>query len=128
MKPLSDKLLHVKSADFEAQVLRSSEPVLVDFWAAWCPPCRMIAPAVEALADEYAGRAKVAKLDVDESPDVAERYGIQSIPTLLVFKDGRVVDQRIGAVPKAEMARMLDAQAGTDHSRAAGSFRANDPI
>ena len=108
---MSDKVLHVTSANFEAEVLRSSEPVLVDFWAAWCPPCRMIAPAVEALAQEYEGKAKVAKLDVDENPDLAERYGVQSIPTLLVFKDGQVVEQRIGALPKAEMARMLDAHA-----------------
>ncbi len=108
---MSDKVLHVTSANFEAEVLRASEPVLVDFWATWCPPCRMIAPAVEALAGEYAGKAKVAKLDVDENPELAERYGVQSIPTLLVFKDGRVVEQRIGAVPKAEMARMLDAHA-----------------
>jgi len=108
---VSDKVLHVTSANFEAEVLRASEPVLVDFWATWCPPCRMIAPAVEALAGEYAGKAKVAKLDVDENPELAERYGVQSIPTLLVFKDGRVVEQRIGAVPKAEMARMLDAHA-----------------
>ena len=96
------------SASFEAEVLRSSEPVLVDFWATWCPPCRMIAPAIDALAGEYAGRVKVAKLDVDEAPDVAEKFGIQSIPTLLVFKDGRVVEQRVGALPQAEMARMLD--------------------
>ena len=108
---MSDMVLHLTSANFEAEVLRSSEPVLVDFWATWCPPCRMIAPAVEALAGEYAGKAKVGKLDVDESPDLAQRYGVQSIPTLLVFKDGQVVEQRIGAVPKAEMARMLDAHA-----------------
>jgi len=108
---VSDMVLHLTSANFEAEVLRSSEPVLVDFWATWCPPCRMIAPAVEALAGQYAGKAKVGKLDVDESPDLAERYGVQSIPTLLVFKDGRVVEQRIGAVPQAEMARMLDAHA-----------------
>jgi thioredoxin len=96
--------------DFQAEVLERSRqiPVLVDFWAAWCAPCRMIAPAIEALADTYAGRAKVAKLDVDEAPDVAEKFGIQSIPTLLVFKDGRVVDQRVGALPQAEMARLLD--------------------
>ena len=106
---MSDKVLHVTSANFEAEVLRSREPVLVDFWATWCPPCRMIAPAVEALAGEYEGKAKVAKLDVDENPDLAERYGVQSIPTLLVFKDGRVVEQRIGALPKAEIARMLEA-------------------
>jgi thioredoxin 1 len=104
-------VLHLTSANFEVEVLRASEPVLVDFWATWCPPCRMIGPAVEALAGEYAGKAKVGKLDVDESPDLAQRYGVQSIPTLLVFKDGRVVEQRIGALPKAEMARMLDAHA-----------------
>lgn len=105
---MSDNVLHVTSASFEAEVLGSKEPVLVDFWATWCPPCRMIAPAIEALADAYAGRAKVAKLDVDEAPEVAEKFGVQSIPTLLVFKDGKVVDQRVGALPQAEMARMLD--------------------
>jgi thioredoxin 1 len=105
---VSDKVVHLTSASFEAEVLRSSEPVLVDFWATWCPPCRMIAPAISALASQYAGRVKVAKLDVDTAPDVAERFGIQSIPTLLVFKDGQVVDQRVGALPQAEMARMLD--------------------
>ena len=108
---MSDKALHLTSANFEAEVLRSTEPVLVDFWATWCPPCRMIAPAVEELASDFAGKAKVAKLDVDESPEVAQRYGVQSIPTLLVFKGGQVVEQRIGALPKAEMARMLDAHA-----------------
>jgi thioredoxin 1 len=105
---VSDKVLHLTSASFEAEVLRSSEPVLVDFWATWCPPCRMIAPTIDALAGEYAGRVKVAKLDVDEAPDVAQKFGIQSIPTLLVFKDGRVVEQRVGALPRSEMARMLD--------------------
>ena len=105
---MSDKVLHLTSESFEAEVLRSSEPVLVDFWATWCPPCRMIAPTIDALAGEYAGRVKVAKLDVDAAPDVAEKFGIQSIPTLLVFKDGRVVDQRVGALPRSEMARMLD--------------------
>jgi thioredoxin 1 len=111
-------VLHLTSANFETEVLRSSEPVLVDFWATWCPPCRMIAPTVEALAGEYAGKAKVGKLDVDESPDLAQRYGVQSIPTLLVFKDGQVVEQRIGALPKAEIARMLDAHASVPAVRA----------
>jgi thioredoxin 1 len=106
---VSDKVLQLTDANFEQEVLRTNGTVLVDFWANWCPPCRMIAPAVEALAGEYEGRAKVAKLDVDESPAVAARYGISSIPTLLVFKDGDVVDARIGAAPKMELARMLDA-------------------
>lgn len=108
---MSDKALHVTSASFEAEVLRSALPVLVDFWASWCPPCRMIGPAVEELASEFKDKAKVAKVDVDANPELAQRYGVQSIPTLLVFKDGEVVEQRIGALPKAEMARMLDAHA-----------------
>ena len=108
---MSDKALHVTSANFEAEVLQAAVPVLVDFWASWCPPCRMIGPAVEELASEFEGKAKVAKLDVDANPELAQRYGVQSIPTLLVFKNGQVVEQRIGALPKAEMARMLDAHA-----------------
>jgi thioredoxin 1 len=106
---VSEKVVHLTGTNFEAEVLRAEGPVLVDFWATWCPPCRMIAPTVDALAGEYEGRAKVAKLDVDESPELAQRYGVQSIPTLLLFKGGQVVEQRIGALPKAEMARMLDA-------------------
>jgi thioredoxin 1 len=109
---LSENVLVVNSSNFDQEVLGSAEPVLVDFWATWCPPCRMIAPTVDALAAEYSGRARVVKLDVDESPDVAQRFGVQSIPTLIVFKDGKVVDQRVGALPKSEMARMLDAHAG----------------
>jgi thioredoxin 1 len=106
---VSENVRQVNQQDFEEQVLRSEQPVLVDFWATWCPPCRMIAPAVAELAREFEGRAKVVKLDVDQSPDLATHYGIQSIPTLMVFKGGRVVDQRVGALPKAEMARLLAA-------------------
>ena len=108
---MSETVQQVNDGNFEEQVLRSEKPVLVDFWAPWCPPCRMIAPAIAELAKEYEGRAKVVKLDVDESPAVAGKYGIQGIPTLLVFKGGRVVEQRVGALPKAELARMLDAHA-----------------
>ena len=95
-------------ANWKQEVSEAQVPVLVDFWAEWCPPCRMIAPSVEALATAYAGRVKVGKLNVDENPKVAERYAIRSIPTLMVFRDGKVVDQRLGAAPKAEMARLLE--------------------
>jgi thioredoxin 1 len=99
------------------EVLEADGPVLVDFWAEWCPPCRMIGPSIEALATAYSGRAKVGKLNVDENPAVAQTLGIRSIPTLLVFRGGRVVDQQIGAVPQPRIAAMieqqLDAVAGT---------------
>ncbi len=90
----------VTSENFDTEVLQSKEPVLVDFWAAWCGPCRVIAPSVEEIATEYSGRLKVVKLDVDENMEVSARYGIQSIPTLLLFKDGQPVERLIGAYPK----------------------------
>jgi thioredoxin 1 len=95
--------------NFAQEVLESEVPVLVDFWAVWCGPCRMVAPVVEALADEYQGRAKVAKLDVDSAQKTASDYGIRSIPTLLIFKGGKVADQVIGAVPKKQIVEKLDA-------------------
>ena len=100
--------LTLNSTEFDSKVLQSEVPVLVDFWAEWCGPCKAIAPSVEQLASEYEGRAKVYKLDVDTNGDVAERYGIMSIPALLVFKGGKVVDQMIGAAPKANIAALLD--------------------
>jgi thioredoxin 1 len=109
---LSDKIVVFNTANWEAEVLQSKEPVLVDFWAEWCAPCRMIAPLVEGLASEYAGRLKVGKLDVDESPDIAGRYDIRSIPSLLIFKGGQVVEQRVGALPKQELARLADRHIG----------------
>jgi thioredoxin 1 len=96
---------------WEAEVLHSEQPVLVDFWASWCPPCRAIGPVIDALAGEYAGRVKIAKLDVDAHPEVAGRYGIRSIPSLLVFRAGRVEDRRIGALPREELKGMLDSVA-----------------
>lgn len=100
--------LAVTSAEFQSKVLDSPIPVLVDFWAEWCGPCRMIAPAVEELAREYAGRAAVYKLDVDANQDIAMKYRVMSIPTLLVFKGGKVVDQHVGAAPKQALAQLIE--------------------
>ena len=100
--------LAVSSTEFDQQVLQSDVPVLVDFWAEWCGPCKAIGPSIEELAQEYSGRAKVFKVDVDANGDIAERYGIMSIPALLVFKGGKVVDQMIGAAPKANIQNLLD--------------------
>jgi thioredoxin 1 len=96
-----DKVLHVSDSDFEAQVLKAGSPVLVDFWAAWCGPCRAIAPVVEELASDYEGKVIVAKMNVDENPVTPGKYGIRAIPTLIVFKQGNVAEQITGAVGKA---------------------------
>ena len=103
----SNDLVILQDATFDKEVLKSDVPVLVDFWAVWCGPCKAIAPAVEALATEYKGKVKVAKMDVDEHQMVPQQYGIRSIPTLLVFKGGRVVDTLIGNVGKAKLEESL---------------------
>jgi thioredoxin 1 len=104
----SEHLLQVTDGDFEQQILQSDKPALVDFWAAWCGPCRTVGPVVEELAGEYAGKIKVAKLNVDENKETPSKYGIRGIPTLILFKDGQVVDQIVGAVPKSRIKELLD--------------------
>ena len=101
------KPIEVNDTNFSQQVLGSDKPVLVDFWAEWCGPCKMIAPTVEQLAGEYAGKLNVAKLDVDANPQTAMQFGVHSIPTLLIFKDGRVVDEIVGAVPKRSLVEKI---------------------
>ncbi|WP_147653559.1 thioredoxin TrxA [Vulcaniibacterium gelatinicum] len=105
---MSDKVIHATDADFDATVLAASEPVLVDFWATWCGPCKMIAPALDEIAETYAGRAKVVKVDIDQNRAVALKYHVRSIPTLLLFKGGQVQATQIGAVGKAQLAQMIE--------------------
>jgi thioredoxin 1 len=106
------QLQEVNDGNFKAEVLDSDQPVLVDFWAPWCGPCRMIAPVVEELSAENSGSAKVVKLNIDESPGVPQTFGISSIPTLIVFKGGRPVSQFVGVQPKSKLQQALDAAKG----------------
>jgi thioredoxin 1 len=104
--------LHVSDKNFAVEVLQSNLPVLVDFWATWCGPCKSIAPVVEELSKEYAGRVKITKLNVDENPATPSQYSVRGIPTLILFKGGKVLEQIVGAVPKARLVTMLDKALG----------------
>ncbi|MCB1866062.1 MAG: thioredoxin TrxA [Chromatiales bacterium] len=105
---MSADISQLTDTNFEQEVLKSDVPVLVDYWAEWCGPCKMIAPALEEIAGEYAGRLKVAKLNIDDNPGVPPRYGIRGIPTLMLFKGGEVEDTRVGALTKSQLAAFLD--------------------
>lgn len=105
---MSDQIVHTNDDDFESDVVNSEKPALVDFWAEWCGPCKMIAPFIDEAASEYADKLSVVKLNVDESPNTAAKFGIRSIPTLMLFKDGAVQAQKVGAFSKSQLTEFLD--------------------
>ena len=105
---MSDRIVHVTDDSFESDVLKSNEPVLVDYWADWCGPCKMIAPVLDEIAEEYVGKVKVAKLNIDENPNTPPRYGIRGIPTLMLFKEGEVEATKVGAVSKSQLTAFID--------------------
>jgi len=105
---VSDNIVHTNDSDFEADVINSDKPALVDFWAEWCGPCKMIAPLLSEAADEYADSMSVVKLNVDQNPNIAQKFGIRSIPTLILFKDGAVQAQKLGAMSKSQLTEFLD--------------------
>jgi thioredoxin 1 len=105
---VSDKIVAVSDDNFEEEVLKSSAPVLVDYWAEWCGPCKMIAPVLDEIADEYEGKLKIAKLNIDDNPNTPPRYGIRGIPTLMLFKDGEVEATKVGAVSKSQLTALLN--------------------
>lgn len=106
---MSDKILHLSDSKFDADVLQATGPVLVDFWAEWCGPCKMVAPILDEIATEYAGKLTVAKLNIDENPATAPKYGIRGIPTLILFKNGEVAATKVGALSKTQLKEFLDA-------------------
>jgi thioredoxin 1 len=105
---MSEHVREASDSGFETDVLKSDQPVLVDFWAPWCAPCRMLAPTVEAVAEKYAGKARVVKLNVDDNPSVSQRYGIKGIPTLILFKNGHEEERVVGATSEAAISKMID--------------------
>lgn len=105
---MTDKIIHTSDAAFETDVLAATGPVLVDFWATWCGPCKMIAPILDELARDYDGRARVVKMDVDANPTVPAQFGVRGIPTLIIFKDGKPVAQKVGAMAKGQLTAFLE--------------------
>ncbi|MCP3678721.1 MAG: thioredoxin [Deltaproteobacteria bacterium] len=105
---MEEKVIHVTDANFDLEIIQSKVPVLIDFWATWCAPCRALAPIVEEMAETYTGKIKVAKMNVDENPATPGKYGVRGIPTLILFKDGQVLDQVVGAVPKSQIQGLID--------------------
>ncbi|MFA5521620.1 MAG: thioredoxin TrxA [Castellaniella sp.] len=105
---MSDSIKTITDASFQADVLESAQPVLVDYWAEWCGPCKMIAPILEQAAGDYQGRVTIAKLNVDDNPDTAAKFGVRGIPTLMLFKDGKAVATKVGALSKAQLSAFLD--------------------
>jgi len=105
---VSDNIVHVSDADFDSEVLNADQPVLVDYWAEWCGPCKMIAPILEEVAGSYEGQLKIAKLNIDENPETPPKFGIRGIPTLMLFKNGSVEATKVGALSKAQLSAFLD--------------------
>jgi thioredoxin 1 len=105
---VSDNIVHTSDSGFDADVLQSEKPVLIDFWAEWCGPCKMIAPILDDVAGEYADRVAIKKLNIDENPNIAQKFGIRSIPTLMLFKDGAVQAQKLGAMSKSQLTEFLE--------------------
>ncbi len=109
---MSERIAHITDASFEQDVLKAERPVLVDFWAEWCGPCKMIAPVLEQLAEDYADRLQVCKLNIDDNQETAPKFGVRGIPTLILFRDGEVAATKVGAVSKAQLAQFLDSNLG----------------
>lgn len=105
---MGENIVTISDSTFEETVIKSSTPALIDFWATWCAPCKAIAPLVDQIADEYAGKIKVCKMNVDENPSTPGKFGVRGIPTLILFKDGKVVDQLVGAVPKSQITALVN--------------------